>query len=89
MAELAYRETRLRSVLKGLTWRILATTTTGIIAFFVTGDVRGALAIGGVEFVAKFGIYYLHERAWQAAPRGSFRRLQGKIKNKGDFDPGI
>ncbi len=68
------RESRLRSVLKGLTWRVLATGTTILIALIVTGDIKPALQIGAVEFVAKFVVYYLHERAWAQAPLGSVRR---------------
>ena len=57
-------ESRLRSVAKALTWRITATLTTAIIAFLVTGELGTAIAIGGIEFLAKFVIYYAHERAW-------------------------
>lgn len=89
MSELAFKESRMRSILKGLTWRILATTTTGIIAYYVTGSIKPALAIGGVEFVTKFFIYYLHERAWQVVPRGSFKKIQHQSKDKKSFDAGI
>ena len=57
------RESRLRSVLKALSWRVLATLTTIAIAYFIVGDVKTALQIGAVEVVAKMAIYYLHERA--------------------------
>jgi len=53
-----------RSVAKSLTWRLTATFTTIIIAYFIIGDVEAALAIGGVEFFAKMFIYFLHERLW-------------------------
>ena len=62
------KESHLRSILKGITWRILATLTTVAIAYFVTGDVKSALGIGGIEFFGKLLLYYLHERAWQLAP---------------------
>ena len=68
-----YRESHLRSLLKAFSWRIVATTTTGIIAWFITGDIMTAITIGSIEFVAKFFIYYAHERAWQLVPRGSIR----------------
>lgn len=89
MSDLVYRETRLRSILKGLTWRILATSTTGVIAYFVTGSIKPALAIGSVEFVSKFVIYYFHERAWQSLPRGFFREKLQQPRNPEDMDPGI
>lgn len=89
MAELAYKETRLRSVLKGLTWRVLATLTTAIIAYFVTGSIKPAVAIGSVEFVSKFFLYYLHERTWQSVPKGLFRSKLSAPKDPKMFDSGI
>ncbi|MBL4680946.1 MAG: DUF2061 domain-containing protein [Pseudomonadales bacterium] len=75
-AELSqYRESKLRSLLKALSWRIIATLTTTVIAYVITGEIAAALTIGGIEFVLKFVIYYVHERAWQWVPRGSVRRL--------------
>ncbi len=68
-----YRESHLRTLLKTMSWRIVATTTTIIIAFCVFGDVSSALTVGGIEFFAKMFIYYVHERAWQLIPRGSVR----------------
>ena len=69
------RESRLRSVLKAFSWRILATLTTVMIAWVIIGKVDTAIMIGGVEFVLKFFIYYLHERAWQMVPRGTIRNM--------------
>ena len=57
-------ESHTRSLLKGLTWRCLATSTTTIIAYLITGQVESALRIGFFEFFAKLAIYYMHERAW-------------------------
>ena len=53
-----------RSIAKSITWRITATLTTILIAYFIIGDVSAAMAIGGIEFFAKMLIYFLHERAW-------------------------
>ena len=70
----AYRESHLRSILKGLTWRVLATLTTIFIAWFFLNDVETALQIGLVEFFLKFFVYYAHERIWQLVPRGTVRK---------------
>jgi uncharacterized membrane protein len=64
--------------LKTLSWRVVATTTTIVIAFLVFGDVSSALTVGGIEFFAKMLIYYVHERIWQLVPRGSVRTLVHK-----------
>jgi uncharacterized membrane protein len=72
------RESRVRSILKTLSWRIIATTTTVTIAYFVFGDISSALKVGGIEFFAKMVIYYFHERLWQMVPRG---RVRGWFKH--------
>jgi len=69
------RESHFRSILKGLTWRIVATTTIIALAYWKTGSISFALELGAMEFIVKFALYYLHERAWQLAPRGSIRKL--------------
>ena len=69
------RESRLRSVLKAVTYRITGTFTTMGLAFAVTGEATTALAIGSVEPIVKLVVYYLHERAWQFVPVGTIRRL--------------
>ena len=62
-------DSHLFSIAKALSWRVVATVTTAIIAYFVTGEVDTALIIGGIEFVLKFAIFYLHERIWLGVPR--------------------
>jgi len=67
-------ESRVRTLLKTLSWRLVATTTTICIAYLVFGDISNALKVGGIEFFAKMVIYYVHERVWQNVPRGSVRK---------------
>ena len=73
-------ESPMRSVLKGLTWRLVATFTTVLIAFCLTGEQGLALQIGAFEFVAKLAVYYLHERAWVRVPFG--RRWPGTMEKR-------
>ena len=75
ISDVGERESRLRSVLKAITYRIIGTLTTALIVFFVTGEVAFALTVGVAEPLAKIVIYYLHERAWQLVPRGTLRAL--------------
>lgn len=67
------RESRLRSLLKAVTYRVTGTITTSVIVLAVTGELTIAFAVGIVEPVAKIVIYYLHERAWQLVPHGAVR----------------
>jgi uncharacterized membrane protein len=55
---------RLISVLKAVSWRMTAGVDTFAVAWFVTGSVKGAGAIVGVEAITKIALYYGHERIW-------------------------
>ncbi len=55
---------RERSLVKTLTWRIIASTDTFLIGFFFTDSATIAASIAGVEVVTKMALYYLHERGW-------------------------
>lgn len=69
------RESHTRSLLKGMTWRVIATSTIILIAWFKTGDITLALEIGAIEFFIKLLLYYLHERAWLLVPPGTIRKF--------------
>lgn len=69
------RESRLRSILKATSWRVLATLTTIGIAYLITRKIDDALKIGAVEVFAKVAIYYFHERAWARLPLGTVRKM--------------
>lgn len=57
-------DTKVRSATKGATWRVLATLTTMLWVFIVSGNVAISLGIGAVDVVVKYALYYIHERAW-------------------------
>jgi len=53
-----------RHAAKAVTWRIIGTLDTIIIAWIITGSLNWGLAIGGIELFTKMILYFLHERAW-------------------------
>jgi uncharacterized membrane protein len=53
-----------RHIAKTLTWRIIASLDTFIIAWLITGKMDWASAIAGVEVLTKMILYYGHERVW-------------------------
>jgi adenylylsulfate kinase len=59
-----YKETNKRSIVKGITWRVVATTTTIAIVYFFFDRLDLAIAAGMIETVLKVGLYWIHERAW-------------------------
>lgn len=58
------KDTNLRSIVKGFSWRILATTTTIIIVFIFFRRLDLAIAAGAIEWIAKIILYWGHERFW-------------------------
>jgi len=59
-----YKETNQRSIVKGISWRVLATSTTIIIVYVFFDRLDLAIAAGMIETVLKVGLYWAHERAW-------------------------
>ena len=53
-----------RHLAKAITWRIIATLTTILLAWLLTGDTTIALKFGAIEVILKMVLYYAHERAW-------------------------
>jgi uncharacterized membrane protein len=57
-------ETKFRSFLKAISWRVLATLITFSIALLITGKTVIALEIGFMDMVLKLIAYFFHERIW-------------------------
>ena len=68
-----YKETNIRSIIKGISWRIVATSTTMGIVYVFFGNVELAIATGLLETVAKVGLYWGHEKVWQKIKFGKKR----------------
>jgi uncharacterized membrane protein len=57
-------ESHARSIAKALSYRILGSACTAAICYAVSGRAALSLGAGGVDMVAKLGLYFLHERVW-------------------------
>ena len=57
-------ETKKRSIVKSITFRTIATISTIIIIYLLTGSLELAGIVGVLDVVSKLIIYYFHERAW-------------------------
>jgi uncharacterized membrane protein len=63
------KSSHVRSVLKGISWRFIATTDTILVVLVITCfldecSIENAIKIGTSEFLLKLAIFYLHERIW-------------------------
>ena len=56
--------TRFKSLLKTISWRVLASTDTLMIAWLLTGNLKTAGSIMSLEIFTKMFLYYVHERFW-------------------------
>jgi len=63
-------ETHLRSVVKGMSWRVIATLVTTIVVWFISGEVSMALFAGLSDSLIKIGLFWGHERIWQRVSWG-------------------
>ena len=53
-----------RSLIKAISWRLIGTIDTMIIAYFITGTISQAISIGFIEWGTKLVLYFFHERIW-------------------------
>ena len=57
-------DTKWRSLSKAVSWRIIASVTTIVIVWIATGDLALSAAVGGLDVILKFILYFIHERGW-------------------------
>ena len=58
------RETRKRSLIKSISWRLICIVVSIVTSFFLTGKWDIAVAIGTVYNFITMVLYYFHERGW-------------------------
>ena len=58
-------ETHLRSVVKGVSWRFIATMVTALVVYVYSGELAAAAIVGSIDAVAKIILFWGHERIWQ------------------------
>jgi len=69
-------ETRIRSLAKAMSWRIVATITTMLLVFMFTGNLVVSGGVGLTEVISKIIIYYVHERVWNALSYGRVQKAK-------------
>ena len=63
-------DTHKRTIVKTITWRIIATLTTVIVIYIWIGDLSAALGSGLAANALKTIFYYIHERVWNRSDFG-------------------
>lgn len=73
---LEIRTTRMRSLIKAMTWMTLATVSGFLLIYILTDELTLAAGFATINFVIKSILYYLHERGWDVVK-------WGKVANRG------
>jgi adenylylsulfate kinase len=68
------KDIRIRSIIKKISWGVLATLTTVILVYIFTGKLKIAAGVGVVDVILKTIFYYGHERLWSKV-------LWGEVKS--------
>ena len=72
-------ESKKRHFYKTITWRLIGTIDTMILAWIITGNTFTGISIGVAEVLTKMVLYYIHERTWYKIDFGL-----GKRRRKND-----
>ena len=70
---------QVRSLLKAISWRFVASLDTMILVYLITGSLEAGVAIGAIEICTKIFIYYFHERLWDKVQIKVIRRVLEKV----------
>jgi adenylylsulfate kinase len=63
-------DTHARSLVKGVSWRVIATMVTTGWTYVFTGNLAIAALVGSSEALSKIVLYWAHERAWHRVSWG-------------------
>ena len=72
-------ESHVRTIMKALSWRLVATVVTFSVAWFITGKLTLAAEISVADTLIKLGGYYFHERLWIRVKFGKLKRPEYEI----------
>jgi uncharacterized membrane protein len=72
-------ESHSRSLAKAISYRLLASTCTGLIFFAMTREATLSVGAGAVDIVAKLALYFAHERVWNHISFGRAKRPEYEI----------
>lgn len=71
-------DSRVRHLAKTITWRVVGTIDTMLLAWLISGDPMTGFKIGAAEVVTKMILYYFHERTWYKINFGLDKRKERK-----------
>jgi len=73
-------ETKTRSFLKALSYRVFASIVTALLVFSFTGKLLLAVGLGLLDSAVKILVFFLHERMWSSISFGRVRHPLEEIE---------
>ncbi len=81
------KETHTRTIVKAISWRVVATLTTGTIVYIFTREWNLTLGITFFEVLSKIIFYYIHDRVWNVVHWGQEKHPLAEIRVNRDLEP--
>lgn len=75
-----YKETKIRTTIRLLVWRVIAFIITIVTSLILTGSVQKAFEIGVADIITKLIIHYIYERGWNVVKWGR-REIPVTVEN--------
>jgi uncharacterized membrane protein len=63
-------DTKTRSIIKTISWRITGTLCTFLISWAILGDIKTSSAIAIIQLTFNSIVFYFHERLWNIVKWG-------------------
>ena len=74
--------TNKRHLLKTISWRVVGTLDTILLAWLITGNPLTGIKIGSAEVVSKMLLYFGHEKLWYKINFGLDQRIKNRRLDK-------
>ncbi len=80
-------DTKIRSWVKSITWRILGVIILGAITYWITGSWKEMTAITIIFHTIRIILYYFHERIWEHCKWGKIQHPLCELPVKEKLKP--
>ncbi len=70
------KRSKVISITKTCTWRIVASLDTFLLSWLITGNIKMGMGIASLEVITKMFLYYAHERQspWPLPPTPEWKK---------------
>ena len=80
-------DTKKRSVVKSITWRVIGVIILGIISYLITGDWKEMTIITLLFHGIRLIMYYYHERLWERVSWGKLKHPLAELPVRENLKP--